>query len=235
VTPDVAHGSEIDQGPAPLTVVEGPWPVRHAPDVAAPDEDDGRYFLPPPAPVPLMKRTLSIRTVILVACAVAAIACGLTYLLYTTTHRSIDSSDESIPVSHVDANPNTDAGADVSYMTPKALREIDAQLGATTSTPAPAPTIDDPGLSDQAPPAPLPQTPDNPVARAPAEATPATMATGVIQKEPQNTSTTSAPERVPEQQAATNSTFPDARDPNALERAIRQYGWKTPAATKPAQ
>ncbi|MFM0339755.1 hypothetical protein [Paraburkholderia fungorum] len=242
IAPDAAHDGEIDHEPAPLTVVEGPWPVRHAPDAAAPDED-GRYFRQPPAPVPLLKRTLSVKTTILVACVVAGMACGLTYLLYSMPHRSVDSSEELTPVSRAEPGANTDAGADVSYMNPKALREIDAQLGDTTSTSAPAPApalvpaqappaIDDQALTDEAPPAPPPQVPDNPVARAPAEAEPTTMTTGTIQKAPQDTPATQASGRISPQQPTSNPAFPDARDPNALERAIREYGWKTPTMEK---
>lgn len=238
VMSDDAHGGQIDHDPAPLTVVEGPWPVRDAPDATTPEEV-GRYLVrsvQSPAPVPLLKRTLSVRTAILGACVVGAIACGLTYLLYGVTHESADSSQEISSANNGDSAPNTDAAADVSYMNPKALREIDAQLGGTTSTSGPPPALDDQEPSDAVPPAPPPHASDNLVAPPPTTAQPGTMTTGIIQKALQNPTAAPAIRPVsPPQTAALNPTFPDARDPDALERAILQYGWKTPAAAKSSQ
>ncbi len=220
VVPDAARAGEVGQDPAPLIVIEGPWAERDEPDFTSPD-CGGRYLVYSPAPVPLLKRTLNVRTALLAVCAASVIACGLTYLFCSVTNRDVDSSGELNSESRADVAPNTDATADSSYMTPKSLGEIDAQLGGTTGTSVP------PSASgDLEPSAAVPPT----------SAQTSTNAAGIIQKAPQNTLAAGATRPVsPPQPAAPRPNSSDAQDRDVLERAILEYGWKTSTEAKRSQ
>lgn len=200
----------------PPSSVSGTFEVRQPaslqPDVVEPDGDDRHLMQWSPPPPPRMKRTLSVKAALLGACAVGVIACGLTYLSFGTWRAESDAK--------------SDLPSDVAYMTPKALREINARLGTADHpsdlSPEPAPAQTDPAQAALAPDAqPDGERDASPDAGALNAA--ANPQSSFAKSEVPAAATTHAGTR-----AATPShpAFPDASDPDALERAIRQYGWK---------
>jgi len=174
----------------------------------------------PSRPPSLLQRTLSVRTALLGACVAAAVAFGLAYLRYAPPQTV---REEAQPARHDAAAAEQNSSADTAYMTPRALREIDATLGMSKDR------------SDTAPPSGLKSTDTAlPFARVltdkdvRVDASPAdnrtvaeTAATAVVEPNPVTDTDVSQPQQRP----ALSTDFSNIRDPDALEQAIKQYGW----------
>lgn len=130
---DADGGQRIEVGfPAPGDREEL-QPLRLPPGVLPPAgrrRDVTRWSAPPP---PLMKRTLSVKTALLGACAVGLLACGLTYLCFGRPSPADEAGNETRSIGRPDFDAKSDLPADVGYMSPKTLREINARVGAAGS------------------------------------------------------------------------------------------------------
>ncbi|QIN62820.1 hypothetical protein SBC1_28370 [Caballeronia sp. SBC1] len=135
---DANGGQRIEVGfPAPGDREEL-QPLRLPPAVLPPGllpptsrrRDVTRWSAPPP---PLMKRTLSVKTALLGACAVGLLACGLTYLCFGRPSPEDEAGSETHSIGRPDFDAKSALPADVAYMSPKTLREIYARVGAASS------------------------------------------------------------------------------------------------------
>jgi hypothetical protein len=127
------RGQSGEQDSSAPSDLEDGQPVRLTTGVVPPDGCQRYVARWSPPPPPLMERTLSVKTALLGACAVGLIASGLTYLRFGTSSVEVKPDGEMRSIGRADFDANSDMPADVAYMTPKALREIDARLGVANS------------------------------------------------------------------------------------------------------
>jgi hypothetical protein len=127
------RGQLLEQDSAPNAFENG-QPV-HLTASVAPFDVHRRHVSSWSLPTPLMKRTLSVKSAFLGACAVGLIASGLTYLRFGTSNVEVEPSDEMRSSARPGFNASSDMPSDVTYMTPKALHEIDARLRSANSAP----------------------------------------------------------------------------------------------------
>jgi len=176
------------------------------------------------SPQPFRQRTLSLKAALLLACAVGLLAGGLTYLRFGTSSLENEPAYDTRPAvattmhtEEVDARP--DEPANVAYMSPKALHEIQNMLddkhvsgsqAASTmqeENPLEATFVPSPNRTAS------PSTSGSHAPNVPA-----------VRHASPLTSQADA-----QQQATKALAFSDSRDPDALELAIKQYGWKADA------
>ncbi|MEN8505089.1 zinc ribbon domain-containing protein [Paraburkholderia sp. DD10] len=174
----------------------------------------------PPRPPSLLQRTLSVRTALLGACIAAAVAFGLTYLRYAPV---VAVRDEAQPAPHDAAAAEQNSSADTAYMTPRALREIDATLGMPKDKFDTAPpsglTSTDTALS----PTRVPTDKDMRVDASPTDNRTVAETTAAAVAEPNPVTDTDVSQS--QQRPALSPDFSNISDPEALEQAIKQYGW----------
>lgn len=183
----------------------------------------------PSRPPSLLQRTLSVRAALLGACAAAAIACGLTYLRYAPP---VAVRDEEQPARHRDTGAEQNLSAETAYMTPQALRQIDATLGMSKDKSDAVPPSDVKSTDAALSPAQVLIDKDLSVGESPTDnrsvVDPPAMA--VVRPAPVTDTDFSQPQQRP----TLSRDFSNIRDPEALERAIKEYGWtgNTGAATQ---
>jgi hypothetical protein len=163
---------------------------------------------------PAKGRTLSLKAALLIACAVGLLTGGLTYLRFGTSSVESERADDARPVVHAQADTRPDDPATVAYMSPKALHDIQDMLddshisrSRAASTPQEQNPLEATYTPDTSSHAPLSTSgsrhPDGPAVRHPLPAV----------------------SRADAQQQAITPAFSNTRDADALELAIKQYGW----------
>jgi hypothetical protein len=165
---------------------------------------------------PAKERTLSLKAALLMACAVGLLAGGLTYLRFGTSSVENEPVSDARPVVHTDVDTRSNDPASVAYMSPKALHDIQdmlndshvsgSQAASTLQEQKPLDATYTPDTDRHAP----PSTSGSHAPNVPAEHHPLP---AISRADAQ-------------QQSITAPAFSDSRDPDALERAIKQYGWK---------
>jgi hypothetical protein len=170
-----------------------------------------------PSSAPIRGRTLSLKAALLIACAVGLLAGGLTYLRFGTSSAETEPAyDDTRPVVHTDVDTRSDDPASVAYMSLKAMHDIQdmlndshisgSQAASTLREQRPvdatySPETDRHALRStsgvRAPSAPTERHPPPAISRA----------------------------DVPQLSVATPA-FSVSHDTDALELAIKQYGWK---------